>query len=229
MDDPGPRRGRMHDAEGARRAILDAAEEVFAEHGFDGARIDTIATVAGYNKSLIFQYFGNKLNLYAQVLRVADKDLSEQQAHMFAALLEDETIVSDARKFRTWFATVVQGMFDYLAVHPRLWRMILWEMAEGWQTYAEVLPQMEQDDIERFKVLFQKAYSAGLIRSDFSVVAQLTLVIQICLSYLAWIPVYQMLLPGEDFSSEAAHARAREFVVSSIVSSIVIDLPEMKT
>ena len=43
MSEPEPRRGRAHDAEGAREAILNAAEAVFAEHGFDGARIDVIA------------------------------------------------------------------------------------------------------------------------------------------------------------------------------------------
>ena len=74
MDDSGPeRRGRVHDAEGARRAILNAAEEVFAQHGFDGARIDAIAAAAGYNKSLIFQYFGDKLNLYAEVIKRAPR------------------------------------------------------------------------------------------------------------------------------------------------------------
>ncbi len=40
------RRGRAHDAEGAREAILNAAEAVFAEHGFDGARIDAIAAIS---------------------------------------------------------------------------------------------------------------------------------------------------------------------------------------
>ena len=59
----------MHDAEGAREAILNAGEEVFAEHGFDRARIDAIAKASGYNKSLIFQYFSDKLGLYAAVIR----------------------------------------------------------------------------------------------------------------------------------------------------------------
>src|SRR5579875_3069984 len=94
------RRGRTHDAESARRAILDAAEEVFAEHGFDGARVDAIAAIAGYNKSLIFQYFGDKLNLYAEVLRRADRQGTEVQAQVFAILLEDPTITTDAHKFR---------------------------------------------------------------------------------------------------------------------------------
>src|SRR5712692_11153537 len=70
---------RERDAEVARQAILNAAEEVFAEHGFDGARIDAIARVAGYNKSLIFQYFGDKLGLYAEMIRRADEQTREVQ------------------------------------------------------------------------------------------------------------------------------------------------------
>ena len=85
MPEPGSRRGRTHDAEGAREAILNAAEDVFAEHGFDGARIDAIAAAAGYNKSLIFQYYGDKLALYAEVIRRADDQTqaatTEQQDH----------------------------------------------------------------------------------------------------------------------------------------------------
>jgi TetR/AcrR family transcriptional regulator len=71
MPDLPSKRGRTHDAEGAREAILNAAEKVFAEHGFDAARIDAIAQESGNNKSLLFQYFGDKLALYAAVIRRA--------------------------------------------------------------------------------------------------------------------------------------------------------------
>ena len=33
------RRGRVHNAEGARKSILNAAEDEFSEHGFAGARV----------------------------------------------------------------------------------------------------------------------------------------------------------------------------------------------
>src|SRR2546425_11215155 len=102
MDDSGPeRRGRVHDAEGARRAILNAAEEVFAEHGFDGARIDAIAATAGYNKSLIFQYFDDKLGLYAEVVRRADREINEVQAGGGTATIEDENTCSHPHNVRT--------------------------------------------------------------------------------------------------------------------------------
>lgn len=84
--DTQPRRER--DAEFARQAILDAGEKVFAEHGFDGARIDAIAAESAYNKSLIFHYFGDKLGLYAEVIKRADKEMTALQVRVLTPLLE---------------------------------------------------------------------------------------------------------------------------------------------
>lgn len=228
MSEPGSRRGRVHDAEGAREAILNAAETVFAEHGFDGARVDAIAAAAGYNKSLIFQYFGDKLNLYAEVLKRADRDTLLLQEQVLTPLLEDQTVASDARRFKALLETTVQTLFDYLLEHPRLMRILLWEQAEGWQTYAKIASQFDTEDVEQFEKLFSKARSAGLMRSDFDPAIQLTMALQICLSYLAFIPLYQMLLPGEEFSSAAALARARDYIVTLVVSGMMVDPPETK-
>jgi AcrR family transcriptional regulator len=55
----------------SRLAILDAAEVEFSERGFDGVRIEHVARRAGYNKSLVYRYFGNREGLYAAVLERA--------------------------------------------------------------------------------------------------------------------------------------------------------------
>lgn len=52
-----------------RRKILDAALKDFAEHGFEGARVDRIARSAGINKAMIFYYFSSKQNLYRTVIK----------------------------------------------------------------------------------------------------------------------------------------------------------------
>jgi len=46
--------------ENNRERILQAAEKIFAEKGYDAARIDQIAADAGVNKALIYYYFKNK-------------------------------------------------------------------------------------------------------------------------------------------------------------------------
>ena len=224
-----PRRGRAHDAEGAREAILNAAEEVFAEHGFDGARIAVIAAVANYNSSLIFQYFGDKLGLYTAVLKRSDEEMNVLQARVLAPLLEDENIISDASRFKTFLEIVVQTLFDYLAENPRMIRMLLWEQAEGWQTYSKIVAQFNAEDVGPFDTLFNKAHEAGLLRSDFAPLIQLTMILQICLSYLTFIPLYQMfVLPGEELSSPDALARARKYIVDFIVAGMMVSPAELK-
>lgn len=226
MSEPGSRRGRAHNAEGAREAILNAAEEVFAEHGFDGARIDAIAAAAGYNKSLIFQYFSDKLGLYAEVVRRIDREMTDLQPRVLAPLLMDETIATDPHKFRSLLETMARTLFDYLLAHPRLTRILLWEAAENWQTFMQIISQFPSEDAEQFEAILHKAHRAGLLRSDFAPVIQLTMILQICMSYLSFTPLYQMVLPGEDVSSAAAIARAREYIVALVVAGIMVDPPE---
>lgn len=58
------------DPEHSRARILAAAHAEFAEHGFDGARVDRIAALAGLNKRMLYHYFGNKDDLFCAVLEV---------------------------------------------------------------------------------------------------------------------------------------------------------------
>ncbi len=227
MSEPEPRRGRTHDAEGARQAILNAAEAVFAEHGFDGARIDAIAMAADYNKSLIFHYFGDKLGLYAAVIRRADKETSELEAQLSASLREDD-IASNAHKFKALLKTAISIYFDYLVEHPRIMRILLWEMAEGWQIYAKIISQRDREEVDQFRPLLYKVQSAGLLRSGLDPIIQLIMAVYFCQNYLAFIPLYQMLLPGEDFSSAAALARAREHIIEFVVHGMMVDPSETK-
>ena len=53
---------------GTERAIFEAALEEFAEKGFHGARMQTIADRAGANKALVHYYFRSKEQLYLKAL-----------------------------------------------------------------------------------------------------------------------------------------------------------------
>lgn len=222
-------RKRVYDAERTREIILNAAETVFAEHGFNGVSVDAIAAEAGYNKSLIFQYFGDKLGLYTEVVKRADQAMTDLLARALAPLLEDQAIVSNAQAFKEFLEILVRAFFDYLVDHPRFMRMLLWEQAEGWQTYSKIVSQVMPENDAQLGVLFREARSAGLLRTDFVPLIQLSIVLQICLSYLSFIPLYELALRrDEDLGSAAALARAREYLVAFIVHGMTIDLSEPK-
>ncbi len=217
------RRGRVRDAHRTRATILDAAEAVFAQHGFDGARIEAIANASGYNNSLLFRYFGDKLGLYIEVLKRADKEMSELLARVFAPLQEDETITSDANLFRAFLKITFGAVFDYMVDHPHFMRMINWEQAEGWQTFAKSTSHFEPTDLARFEALFSKARRVGLLRRDLDVIVIVVLVAQLCWSTPAALPVYQLLFAGRDFSAATALSHVRKQMLDVLIGGIMND------
>ena len=228
MTEFGQRQGRVRDAQRAREAILDAAEVVFAQHGFDGARIDAIVKASGYNTSLLFQYFRDKLGLYAEVIKRADREMTTLLQRAFAPLLEKDTIAENADAFKTLLETIVATLFDYLVEHPRFMHMLLWEQAASWQTYSQIVSQFATADGDQFELLFRKAYNAGQLRSDFVPLIQLSMILQICLSYLTFVPLYQMVLPQDNISSIESRARARHYLIHFVVAGMMTDSSTMK-
>jgi AcrR family transcriptional regulator len=80
--------------ERSRERILAAALKEFAAKGFAGARVDCIARRAAINKRMLYHYFGNKENLFREVLRLK---MAERQAWA-------ETLSGDpAESLAFWF------------------------------------------------------------------------------------------------------------------------------
>jgi AcrR family transcriptional regulator len=76
--EPKPR--RRLSAEERRRAILDAAQDVFAVSGYHGSSIDEIAQAAGISKALIYEHFPSKKDLHVSLLDMHVHELLERLA-----------------------------------------------------------------------------------------------------------------------------------------------------
>jgi len=74
-----------------RELLLDAAEEVFAARGFDGASLDDIAETAGYTRGAIYKHFANKEDLFLAV----NKRFNERFLTGFLDLLDPEVPPED--------------------------------------------------------------------------------------------------------------------------------------
>ena len=113
--------GRPKDAdpERTRVTILDASEDEFAQHGFDGTRMVAIAKRAGVTHGLLHYYFDSKDRLYEEVV---DR-LFQRHLRLFEQLGADRALISPR--------DVVLRSFDLFWEHPNQVRIMLWEMASG--------------------------------------------------------------------------------------------------
>jgi AcrR family transcriptional regulator len=72
-----PARARKAEPAARRQAILDAALCVFAERGFEAARLDDVAARAGVAKGTLYLYFRDKEALFEELVRSAVSPIIE--------------------------------------------------------------------------------------------------------------------------------------------------------
>lgn len=211
---------RPYNPEATRATILQAATELFAEHGFQGTSIHNISQAAGYTKSMIFHYFGDKVGLYSAVVeRMAALILPEEEVQIVQALLMDESTPRDLTKLTTLITTVIRGNFEILRAHPQSRRLFLWEAAEEWQTTKLLLQKLPTGGGNRFEQIIREAQAAGLIRPDLDVGVLFTFVQDSGLFYLAMLPRLQVLSQA-DLRSDEALQQARDSLIQLVLNGI---------
>ena len=65
-----------------RVRLLDTAEQIFADYGYEGASIRQITHAAGLNLSLISYYFGSKEALYQEIFEQKLSELHSRLLHI---------------------------------------------------------------------------------------------------------------------------------------------------
>jgi AcrR family transcriptional regulator len=74
--------GRPKDME-KRAAILEAAKALFIRNAFAGTSMDAIAAEAGVSKLTVYSHFGDKDNLFREVIRARIQDLLPEETYQF--------------------------------------------------------------------------------------------------------------------------------------------------
>jgi TetR/AcrR family transcriptional repressor of mexJK operon len=93
-----------------QRRILDAALRVFAAEGYSGTSMDAIAAEAGVSKPTLYQYFGNKEQLFAAIMTEGRDHMLEPFAHVHPG-----GMVATLHAFAWHYADVVMRP-EYLSI-----------------------------------------------------------------------------------------------------------------
>lgn len=114
---------RVRSAEDSRARILEAAEKLFAEEGYDATPTSRVAERAGVYKGLVFHYFARKIDLLlALVERVPIEEIASLEAEVVPGDV-CATLLNVAADFDVWYTRSSSSrliLFREAATHPEV-------------------------------------------------------------------------------------------------------------
>jgi TetR/AcrR family transcriptional regulator len=133
--------------------------------------MDEVAARAGVNKSLIYQYFGSKQELYAEALNHVLVTVTERTTARAREFLDRATL----EPFSVALRILIADQVDMLETFPEFPRLLAWENLEGGRTLGRMQLQDTYQSFLQGLSRFMKPYQdTGVIAQNLnlSLVAQ---------------------------------------------------------
>jgi AcrR family transcriptional regulator len=185
-----------------RRAILDAATELFAERGFAGVSIQEIAGAAHTHKTTVLYHFHTKEALYTAVL--------DEALEKIASVMTDFMGGGFETNMRERVAYLIDQVQAYYAERPSHARLLERELLEA---------QVPDAYLEHFVERIYRPAVAGLkLAAERGIIRPIDPALFIhdmhilLVGYFCHRPLLERLKPGDPFSIEALIARRNHLV-----------------
>ncbi|MGK7396046.1 MAG: TetR/AcrR family transcriptional regulator [Candidatus Cyclobacteriaceae bacterium M3_2C_046] len=135
--------------------ILKAAEEVFQDKGFDGARMQEIADKAHINKGLLHYYFRTKNKLFEAIFVKAFN-------HLFGSI---NALLSTEKPLQEKLDLLIDKYLDLLLMNPAIPRFVINELNLNAEAFVNrVMTSKNRPDLQEFFTAVEKEMEAGRIR-----------------------------------------------------------------
>jgi TetR/AcrR family transcriptional regulator len=194
----------------SRAAILDAAERLFADRGYEATSLTDVGALAGVSRATPGYFFGSKAELYRAVL---DRCFDEVRTAVRSG--RDRALAS-GRLPEDILAGAVGEYFDFLTSHPNFVRLIERAALAGPELPGDIPPALAAGQ----EALAAIAAEVGLDPAPSGEAAQLLLsIVSLC-----WFSVVhaRTVAPavGVDLDSPERWAQRREHVVSIAIHAL---------
>ena len=190
------------DGSDAKQRLLAAAEEIFADYGYEGASVRRICNKAGVNIAGVNYYFGDKEHLYIEAVRHAHFCSSRGMA-----VAEPPPGTPPAEKL-TWF---IRGMVEnmHTPATATSMKLMMREMAHPGKAAAIVVDEFIRPMAFRLREILRELLphldEPRLLMTGFSIIAQ-------CLYYRQNRPVSELI-----FGKEHLDALTADMVADHVV------------
>lgn len=127
--------GPIRDKEKTKLKLLAAVGKILRTKGYSGLKVSKIAAVAGFDKKLIYEYFGSTEKLIDEYIRSQDywSRTGQEELHVD---------ISDGGKELSKVAILNQ--FEQIKRNKELQKIILWGLSEGKPILKKVADDREE-------------------------------------------------------------------------------------
>lgn len=149
-----PAAAKIRDKEVSMAALCDAAEALFAKHGFAGTTLDMLVKKSGVNRAMVSYYFGGKTGLYDAVIENLVHDVMEYVSEQ----------VGSEGDLETRFRSYVNALCLAFSARPTFPAILLREYMGGQNQerpgpFAQII-----QFYRRTEALYTQGFAAGQFR-----------------------------------------------------------------
>jgi AcrR family transcriptional regulator len=137
-----------------REQILDAAVELFAQHGYAGTDTQLLVEKLGVGKGTLYRYFPSKRDLF---LAAADRVMRRLRECIDAA-------IQDVADPLDRVAEAIRAYLAFFAQHPDYVELLMQERAQFKDRKEPTYFQHRAANVERWRDLYRGLIAAGRVR-----------------------------------------------------------------
>lgn len=178
-------------------SILDAAQEIFAKEGIDGASIRAIAKAVGCDPALIYYHFESKEAMFSALL--------DRKMPILAAEIQRLADPADSRHTaeRLW---EVLKVYRRLLAHDAGFRSIIrGEIAQGTEGIRDEMAQRIRPILMALSGLFQQGIERGHVRTSLQPILGTLFLVRPYIDFLDVVPLMSQRVfgmpPGQAMST----------------------------
>ncbi len=185
----------------SRAMILEAAGQIFADHGLSGARTEAIAAEARVNKALLYYYFKSKEDIYHAVL---DEHLKSFQLRALEILSRNGPAAPILLEY-------VRTHFDFIRARPHYPRLFQRMMMTGGGRGERVVAERIIPVARKLDALLRRGIRSGEFRPFHASHAAVSLA-ALTVFYFNAAPVIRLVSGQDPFSRSNMRRRKAEVV-----------------
>jgi TetR/AcrR family transcriptional regulator len=175
-----------------QKAILEAAAQLFSQHGFDGVSMRRIAEEAGVSKANIYHHYQSKNDLYLAILR-------ESAQHLSAMV---ETLAQGEGDFEQRLRVFTGAHLDHLFADSATVKLVIREAFSGDEEKGRMVAEQVVGGIfNRMVAIFQAGQASGLLRAELDPALCASLLIGGNLFFFQAYEVFRQI-PGAGFARD---------------------------